>query len=139
VRWSDGYIAGGIGSGSGRKLHDVPDESWKRAGRAGRPSFVCCAYFALGHLAEEDIRTYLGDYYGYLGPAVAAMVEATARTEDRVRATIHGFADVGGDKVILLSMDCRRRAPKIKGNGCPAALLDDSEEMVSSLERCQSQ
>ena len=59
------------------------------------------AYFALGPRAEEGIRTYVGDDYAYLGPAVGAMIEATARTEEGVRVIIQGFTDVGADELIL--------------------------------------
>lgn len=105
-RWGDGYIAapppgGGVDPASARKLHDMADESWKRAGRPGKPRFVCCAYFALGHRADEGIRAYIGDYYKDLGPALGPKIESIPWTEERARAAIQGFADVGADEVIL--------------------------------------
>ena len=62
---------------------------------------MCTAYFALGPDAEEGIRTYIGDYYAFLGPAVGDMIESIPRTEEAVRATIQGFADIGADEVLL--------------------------------------
>lgn len=100
-RWSDGYIAGGMDPAQARKLYDMADESWRQAGRPGKPRFVCTAYFALGPHAEEGIRTYIGDYYAFLGSAVGDMIESIPRTEEGVRATIRGFADIGADEVLL--------------------------------------
>ena len=100
-RWGDGYIAGGMDPAQARKFYDMADESWRLAGRPGKPRFVCAEYFALGPHAEEGIRTYIGDYYAFLGSAVGDMIESIPRTEEGVRATIRGFADVGADELLL--------------------------------------
>ena len=52
-RWSDGYIAGGMDPAQARKLYDMADESWRQAGRPGKPRFVCTAYFALGPMPRR--------------------------------------------------------------------------------------
>lgn len=106
-RSGDGYImapppgAGEIEPASARKMRDMADESWKKAGRPGKPRFVACAYFALGPRAADGIRSYIGDYYRGVGPALGPMIESIPRTEERVRAAIQGLAEAGADEVIL--------------------------------------
>jgi alkanesulfonate monooxygenase SsuD/methylene tetrahydromethanopterin reductase-like flavin-dependent oxidoreductase (luciferase family) len=100
-RWADGYIAGVGTADSARKLYVAAAEAWRAEGRPGKPRFVTCMYFGLGPDAAEGIGAYIRSYYGYMGPRVESMVDATPATPDAVERTIQAFADAGADELML--------------------------------------
>lgn len=51
-RWGDGYLHEGPPA-EAAKLYRLAEESWKAAGRAGRPRFVGAFYFGLGPNARK--------------------------------------------------------------------------------------
>ena len=100
-RWGDGYIAGGGGPQAAQQLFKVVEESWKAAGRTGKPRLVGCFYFALGPDARERGGTYLRNYYGFMGPMVETMINSLPTTLEVIKGNIQRYADVGADEVIM--------------------------------------
>jgi alkanesulfonate monooxygenase SsuD/methylene tetrahydromethanopterin reductase-like flavin-dependent oxidoreductase (luciferase family) len=100
-RWADGFISGGGGSDRARQGYTVAEESWKAAGRQGRPRFVVGTHAALGPDAREKSTEYIMDYYTFMGPMADAMAQSIPVTSDAIKGTIKGFEDVGVDELIL--------------------------------------
>jgi alkanesulfonate monooxygenase SsuD/methylene tetrahydromethanopterin reductase-like flavin-dependent oxidoreductase (luciferase family) len=100
ARHGDGWTMGGgtpeAFADARGKLH----EAWQAAGRSGEPRGVALFYFALGDRAEELARTYLGDYYAYLGPYADNVIASAAKDEDTVRQYLAAFEQAGADEVI---------------------------------------
>ncbi len=100
-RWGDGYIAGGGGPQAAQQLFKVAEESWKAAGRTGKPRLVGCFYYALGPDAKERGGAYLLNYYGAMGPRVETMINSLPTTLEAIKGNIQAYADVGADEVIM--------------------------------------
>lgn len=100
-RWAQGFISGGIPANQASPLYEMAAQSWRSAGRTGRPRFVGTTYYALGPKAEDLVAKYLRDYYGsFMGDAVNGMIAGMPTTPDQLRQTIKSFADVGADELI---------------------------------------
>ena len=99
--WGDGFIAGGGGPQAARECFAMAEESWKVAGRAGRPRFVGLMYFILGEDRLEEGRSNYAHYYAFTGPTVADRMRAIPYTSETVCQAIQGFAAVGVDELIL--------------------------------------
>lgn len=99
--WGDGYIAGGGGPKAARESYAMAEESWKAAGRSGRPRFVGLMYYFLGEAKVEQGRSYFADYYGFGGPGAAERAKAIPYTPEAVRDAIRGFGEVEMDELIL--------------------------------------
>ena len=69
--------------------------AWREAGRAGEPRLAALAYFSLGDDAEQDSRTYLREYYAFLGPYADRIADGALRSADAVRGTVKAFEDAG--------------------------------------------
>jgi hypothetical protein len=62
---------------------------------------VALNYFGLGD-TEERSRSYLLDYYGFLGPELAEMIAGGAhRSPAAVRDVVVAFTQAGVDELIL--------------------------------------
>jgi hypothetical protein len=60
------------------------------------------AYFALGDGAEESARSYLGDYYAWLGDEVAGYIAGSAAKDaEAVRQYVAGFEAAGCGELIF--------------------------------------
>ena len=100
--WADGFITGGVADpGQARQLYEIAETSWQAAGRPGRPRFVGSLYFALGADAQEGVRSYILDYYGYFGPAAEEMAETFPASPEAVTEKIRTFGDVGADELVF--------------------------------------
>ncbi|MCH8086400.1 MAG: LLM class flavin-dependent oxidoreductase [Chloroflexi bacterium] len=99
-RWGDGIIIPGTPD-SLRQSYSVAEESWKSAGRAGKPRLVGAAYYALGPKAGDRGATYISDYYAFMGPAVDYMTQSILTTPKAVESAIQGFSAIGVDEFIL--------------------------------------
>lgn len=99
-RWGDGFISGGVDPATAQQLYGIAEESWKAAGRPGKPRFVPAAYYALGPNASRG-GDYIRDYYGYMGEAADYMANAIPSTPEAVKAAIQAYADVGADELML--------------------------------------
>jgi alkanesulfonate monooxygenase SsuD/methylene tetrahydromethanopterin reductase-like flavin-dependent oxidoreductase (luciferase family) len=101
-RFGDGYIAGGgVDSKSAAALYTMAEESWKAAGRTGRPRFVCCAYFALGRDSAVKRAAFIRDYYGFMGSRVENVVNGILSSTSAVKNALRGFSAVGADELVL--------------------------------------
>ena len=99
-RWGDGFISGGVPDpGQVRQMFDHAEESWRAAGREGRPRLVATLYYALGPNAERG-GDYIRDYYGYFGPAADDMARSIPSSPEAVEGLIRGFGEVGADEVV---------------------------------------
>jgi alkanesulfonate monooxygenase SsuD/methylene tetrahydromethanopterin reductase-like flavin-dependent oxidoreductase (luciferase family) len=106
-RLGDGYIAGGAGSGTINearevlKIYKAVEESWKAAGRPGRPRLVGSLTCALGEYAAERTRAAIRAYYGFRGPAARAGPIALPSTPQAIKDGIKAYEDIGMDELIL--------------------------------------
>jgi alkanesulfonate monooxygenase SsuD/methylene tetrahydromethanopterin reductase-like flavin-dependent oxidoreductase (luciferase family) len=100
-RWGDGFIAGGRDPRGTQQLFNLAEESWKAAGRPGKPRLVGCFYYALGPDARERAGAYLRSYYPFLGPMVETMINNLPITIEAIKERIQSYADIGADEVIL--------------------------------------
>ena len=100
-RWGDGYLAGGGSPAQAQQLYQKAQESWKAAGRPGKPRFVGCFYFGLGQNALERAGTYIKHYYAFLGPMAEGMAQSLPVTPEAVRQAIESRFQMGMDEVIL--------------------------------------
>jgi alkanesulfonate monooxygenase SsuD/methylene tetrahydromethanopterin reductase-like flavin-dependent oxidoreductase (luciferase family) len=100
-RWADGFIAGGVDPATSQQLYGLAQESWKAAGRSGKPRFVAANYFALGPNASRG-GDYIRDYYAFMGEAGEQSANELPSTPGAVKDAIRAYADVGADEFILL-------------------------------------
>jgi alkanesulfonate monooxygenase SsuD/methylene tetrahydromethanopterin reductase-like flavin-dependent oxidoreductase (luciferase family) len=99
--WGNGFIAGGRDPKGTQQFFQLAEESWKAAGRPGKPRLVGCFYYALGPDAKERAGAYLRNYYSMLGPMVEMMINNLPITIESIKGRIQSFADIGADEVIL--------------------------------------
>ena len=100
-RWGNGFIAGGRDPQGTRQFFQLADETWKAAGRPGKPRLVGCFYYALGQDAKERGGAYLRNYYSFIGPRVEMMINNLPFTIEAIKERIQAYADIGTDEVIL--------------------------------------
>jgi alkanesulfonate monooxygenase SsuD/methylene tetrahydromethanopterin reductase-like flavin-dependent oxidoreductase (luciferase family) len=101
-KWADGFISGGVADpGQAREFYEIAEASWNAEGRSGRPRFVGAIYYALGADAQEQVRSYILDYYGYLGAAAEGVAKAFPASPDAVEEKIRGFGDIGMDELVF--------------------------------------
>jgi len=102
ARFGEGWIAGGSSPEEYAETAVKVKAAWSEAGRAGEPRMMGLAYFALGDNAEEDARTYLGDYYGWLGEEVAGYIAASAAKDaETVGKYVSAFEEAGCGELIF--------------------------------------
>ncbi len=99
--WGNGFIAGGRDPKGTQQFFQLAEESWKAAGRPGKPRLVGCFYYALGPDAKERASAYLRNYYSMLGPMVEMMINNLPMTIEAIKGRIQSFANIGADEVIL--------------------------------------
>jgi alkanesulfonate monooxygenase SsuD/methylene tetrahydromethanopterin reductase-like flavin-dependent oxidoreductase (luciferase family) len=95
-KWGDGYLAGISGPREASVLYHKAEESWKEAGRLGKPRFVGGFCFALGANARERASHYLRHYF-----ETEDMVQSIPTTSEGVQQAIEAYREVGMDEVIL--------------------------------------
>jgi alkanesulfonate monooxygenase SsuD/methylene tetrahydromethanopterin reductase-like flavin-dependent oxidoreductase (luciferase family) len=102
ARFGEGWIAGGSPPEQYAEAASKAKAAWSEAGREGEPRLMGLAYFALGDDAEGDARANLGDYYSWLGEAVADyIVDSAAKDAETVRQRVAAFADAGCGELIF--------------------------------------
>lgn len=101
AQWGNGFISGGGGPSAAQQGYKIVEETWKTAGRQGKPRFVACGYFGLGPNASEEIHSYITHYYSFMGPMAETLAKSTPSTPEAVKGLIQAFADVGVDEAIL--------------------------------------
>jgi alkanesulfonate monooxygenase SsuD/methylene tetrahydromethanopterin reductase-like flavin-dependent oxidoreductase (luciferase family) len=104
ARFGDGWIAGGAPPDLYAEVAEKARAAWSAAGREGEPRLMGLTYYALGDNAEEDARSYLGDYYAFLGEQGAAyMAAAAAKDAEAVKERIAAFDAAGCGELIFFS------------------------------------
>jgi alkanesulfonate monooxygenase SsuD/methylene tetrahydromethanopterin reductase-like flavin-dependent oxidoreductase (luciferase family) len=101
VRHGDGWVAGGGGPMLFQGTADKVRAAWGEAGKPGAPRMVALAYFALGDDAEEAARSYILDYYAFLGPFAEKVAEGTLTSPERVKGAVAAFEAAGCDELLL--------------------------------------
>jgi alkanesulfonate monooxygenase SsuD/methylene tetrahydromethanopterin reductase-like flavin-dependent oxidoreductase (luciferase family) len=96
-----GWIAGGGGPAMFADAAARVRSAWSAAGREGAPRLVSLGYYALGPDGEAAARSYLSDYYGFLGPYAEQIAAGALTDADAVRRAVAEFADAGCDELIL--------------------------------------
>jgi alkanesulfonate monooxygenase SsuD/methylene tetrahydromethanopterin reductase-like flavin-dependent oxidoreductase (luciferase family) len=103
ARFGDGWTQGGSGPDQFKEDSAKLDEAWKRHGREGKPWKMALAYFSLGPEAEKNARSYLLDYYAWLGDETAEMIAGSAAKDaDTVKQYVAAFESNGCDELILV-------------------------------------
>jgi alkanesulfonate monooxygenase SsuD/methylene tetrahydromethanopterin reductase-like flavin-dependent oxidoreductase (luciferase family) len=102
ARFGDGWIAAGAPPDQFAEWRQGFERAWSEAGRSEDPQNGALAYFSLGDQAEEDARSYLTDYYAWLGEDIANFIaDSAAKTPDAVGQAISAFADAGCKELFL--------------------------------------
>jgi alkanesulfonate monooxygenase SsuD/methylene tetrahydromethanopterin reductase-like flavin-dependent oxidoreductase (luciferase family) len=102
ARFGEGWIAGGSGPDEYAETAAKVRSAWSQAGRDGEPRLMSLAYFALGDGAEESARSYLGDYYAWLGEEVAGYIAGSAAKDaETVRQYVAAFEAAGCGELIF--------------------------------------
>jgi alkanesulfonate monooxygenase SsuD/methylene tetrahydromethanopterin reductase-like flavin-dependent oxidoreductase (luciferase family) len=96
-----GWIMGGGGPQAFAAGADKARQAWREAGRAGAPRFAALAYVSLGEDAEEHARSYLTDYYSFIGDFAQQIAAGALTSPQKVADTIAAFTDAGCDELIL--------------------------------------
>ena len=101
-RWGNGFLSGGLPPAQAGPLFRMAEETWRNAGRPGKPRLVACIYYALGPRAEEGIAASVGSYYAYMGDAaVQQMIKSFPATPDAIRTVVQQFTENGADEIML--------------------------------------
>ena len=100
ARWADGFISGGLAPAQAQSLYKLAEESWKAAGRAGKPRFVASMYWGLGPNAAERAGAYIRNYYAFMGPTAEQVASSVPSTPEAVKGVIQAFADSGVDELM---------------------------------------
>jgi len=101
-RFADGYIAGGGQDPQHvASIYKSVEDSWKAAGRNGRPRLVCAAYYALGANAATRGSVFIRNYYEFLGPMVENIAKGILSTPSAVKTAIKSFSEIGADEFVL--------------------------------------
>jgi alkanesulfonate monooxygenase SsuD/methylene tetrahydromethanopterin reductase-like flavin-dependent oxidoreductase (luciferase family) len=97
-----GWIAGGAPPDQYAGMASKVRRAWTDAGNEGEPRLAGLAYYALGDSAEEDARSYLTDYYSFLGEETAQMIASGAATDpDQVEGYLAAFEQAGCGELIF--------------------------------------
>ena len=100
-RWGDGFIVGGGGPQMAQQGYQIALESWKAAGKAGKPRFVAGMYYGLGPNAKERAGSYIRHYYAFMSPIAENIANSLPSTPEEVKAGMQAFADIGLDELVV--------------------------------------
>jgi|tagenome__1003787_1003787.scaffolds.fasta_scaffold20902825_2 alkanesulfonate monooxygenase SsuD/methylene tetrahydromethanopterin reductase-like flavin-dependent oxidoreductase (luciferase family) len=102
AKYGDGWTQGGSGASQfGADLSNL-DDAWKKAGREGQPRTLALGYFSLGPDAEANVKSYVGNYYAWLGEdAVQGITAGAPKDSDSVQAFIKAYEEWNCDELIL--------------------------------------
>lgn len=101
VTYAAGWTVGGSGPEAAAAGADRVRAAWAEAGRDGEPRLAALTYYSLGEDAESDSRTYLGDYYAFLGEWAGAIADGALRTPEAIRDTVRAYDDAGFTELYL--------------------------------------
>ncbi|MEX2430648.1 MAG: LLM class flavin-dependent oxidoreductase [Dehalococcoidia bacterium] len=101
-RMGDGFISTPNLPDAIRENYNLFLQGWNEGGRRGEPRLVGAAYYALGdERAIESGRSYLRDYYGYLGEAADMIAGSMLATPDAIQGTIQAYGGIGMDELVF--------------------------------------
>lgn len=100
-RWGNGFMAGGGDPKGANQFFRLAEETWREAGRAGKPRLVGCAYFALGENAAERGPIPLRNYYAFAPERAQRIAGSVPTSPEKVREIIQAYKDIGSDELIL--------------------------------------
>lgn len=102
ARFGDGWIAAGAPPDQFAEWRQGFERAWSEAGRSEPPRNAALAYYSLGDRAEEDARSYLTDYYAWLGEGVADFIAGSAAKDpDTVKQYLSAFEAAGCQELFL--------------------------------------
>ena len=101
VRYGDGWVSGGGGPMMFAGGADAVRKAWADAGREGSPRLVALAYYALGDGADDAAKSFLMDYYAFIGPFAEKVAEGALTNPDKVRGAMAAFEQAGCDELLL--------------------------------------
>jgi len=102
ARWGDGFLGAALPPRYMQKFFATVEESWRAAGRKGRPRLVAQANVAIGPpWVVDEARRAIRDYYGFAGEYTDQVVDGMLTTPARIRAAVTAFGDIGADEVML--------------------------------------
>ena len=99
--WADGYVGAQTEPAGLRQFYDLVEESWRDAGRTGKPRYVGLFYFALTPDAPEQTAAYLTSYYGYMGPGVEHFIRLGLSSPEKVKDAMRDYDNIGMDEALL--------------------------------------
>ncbi|HEV7886640.1 MAG TPA: LLM class flavin-dependent oxidoreductase [Acidimicrobiales bacterium] len=101
AKWGEGWVSGGGGPVMFAANAEQARKAWADAGREGEPRLVALHYFALGDDAEQIARSYILDYYAFLGPFAERVADGAATDPGRIKGVVRAFEDAGCDELLL--------------------------------------
>jgi alkanesulfonate monooxygenase SsuD/methylene tetrahydromethanopterin reductase-like flavin-dependent oxidoreductase (luciferase family) len=102
ARFADGWIGAGTPPDQFAEWRQGFEQVWSQAGRSEQPQNATLAYFSLGDRAEEDARSYLTDYYAWLGEDTANFIaDSAAKDAETVQQYLAAFEQAGCQELFL--------------------------------------
>ena len=101
TEFGNGWIMGGGGPQAFADGAEKARQAWREAGRAGVPRLVAIAYVSLGDDAEAHARSYLTDYYSFIGDFAEQIAASALTSPQKVEGAIAAFTEAGCDELIL--------------------------------------
>ena len=99
--YGSGWIMGGGDPQGFAGAAERVRAEWARQGRADSPRLLALAYYSLGPQAAENARSYISDYYGFIGVKPDMAEQMTMTDADAVRGAIRLYAEAGCDELVL--------------------------------------
>ncbi len=102
ARFGDGWIAAGAPAEQFAQWLPEFEATWAESGRSEQPQNAALAYFSLGDKAEEDAKSYLTDYYAWLGEDTANFIAGSAAKDaETVKQYLTAFEQAGCQELFL--------------------------------------
>jgi alkanesulfonate monooxygenase SsuD/methylene tetrahydromethanopterin reductase-like flavin-dependent oxidoreductase (luciferase family) len=101
VRFGIGWTAGGSPAHDVAQFLNGVREAWKKANRAGQPYTLALSYYSLGSGTQEASRSYLKDYYAFLGDFADQIADWVPRTPEAIHETMRSFEEAGVDELVF--------------------------------------
>jgi alkanesulfonate monooxygenase SsuD/methylene tetrahydromethanopterin reductase-like flavin-dependent oxidoreductase (luciferase family) len=100
AKYGDGYIFGGGTPEMVAAAKAKVEAAWQEAGREDNPRMLALGYFSFGDRAEENARSYLGDYYAWLGEGAEMIIGGAAKDAETIKGYSQAFEQAGCDEFI---------------------------------------
>ena len=104
--FADGAVTWSFGADprEARAMFDIVEDSWRAAGREGKPRLVCGCYYSVGPRSMDDLEAYFRDYYPGVLPGQVDDLLAAVRTvtPEAIRQVVDEFDAIGCDEFIFV-------------------------------------